>query len=68
MQRMLLHRRLKCHKKADSDMHEFREMVQESECQRERFEGKIIGALMESTKVYETAQKNLLNVLNNKLN
>jgi hypothetical protein len=59
---------LKHHKKGDSDMHEFREMVQESECQREKFEGKIIRALQESTKVYETMQKNLLNVLNYKLN
>jgi hypothetical protein len=60
---------LKRQKKASmSGMCEMQEMMKESESQRGKFEGKIVEALQESTRVYETAQKNFLDVLKDKLN
>jgi hypothetical protein len=44
------------------------EMMEKSEKRRELFEGKIVLALEESTKVYERVQDRFINVLQDKLN
>jgi hypothetical protein len=51
-----------------SDMHVLQAMMEKSEKCRELFEGKIVLALEESTKVYERTQDRFLSVLQDKLN